>query len=137
MQVFEQAGVARLDWDGALRSLTVEWLSFADAAAFRAVMERALEEVRTRGALTWIAQASRAQGVLSAEEQQYIVSVAPRARELGLRAVVTVPPEASTLGQLSARRWQRNLTDPQWSVVEVATLEEALGYARQVRDAAG
>lgn len=136
-QVFERAGVGRIHWDGPLRCIVVEWESFADRAAFRALVDRALEELTARRALTWIADAQKAQGVVAAEEQEYLVGLIPKGRAAGMRALVTVPPEASTLGQLSARRWQRNLTDAQWSTAEVPTREEALEVARQVRDAAG
>jgi hypothetical protein len=132
MQVFEEPGIARVHWEASARAIRVEWLSFNPSSSLRKVLARGLTECQRHHAVAWIADTRTTRGAMLLEDQEWLAKVGLGAlRQAGLKAVITVTP-STALAAASNRRWQANLTSPEWSVLEVPTLEEALAYCARL-----
>ena len=135
MTIFEVPGVAIAHWEADVQCVRIEWLSFVNSSGFKEVMKRGVAECAARKAVGWIADTRNTKGMLSVDDQQFLVNYMPITRASGLRTIVTIRPRTGILTEMSNRRWQKNVADPTWSLVEVESLEEARAYCRKVKDA--
>ncbi|MBF5042432.1 hypothetical protein FGE12_08470 [Aggregicoccus sp. 17bor-14] len=132
MQLFEEPGIARAHWEPSARAVRVEWLAFTPSALIRKVAARGMKECQTHAARAWIADTRNTRGAMLLEDQEWLAKAGlPALRQVGIRAVITITP-TSALTAASNRRWQASLQSPEWSVVEVATLEEALALCAKL-----
>jgi len=92
-------------------------------------------ECAVRKAVGEIADTRNTQGRLSVDDPQFLVNSMPTTRASGLRTIVTLRSRTGILTEMSNRRWQKNVADPTWSLVEVESLEEARASCRKVKDA--
>jgi hypothetical protein len=136
MKLFDIGETAVAHWEADVQSVRMEWKSFMYPEGFREAMVRGVAECAARKALGWIADTRTTVGAMGPKEHEFLVGHLPVTRASGIRAIVTIRPQSSTLTKMSNRRWQKNVEDPSWSIVEVDSLEEAMDYLRQVGAAA-
>jgi hypothetical protein len=127
-------GVVSVRTDLTLKAVVVRWLRYDDFAV-KPALEEQLAQIQQHGLRTVIVDSSDAVGGYSPEMNRWVgVEFVPRMSTTQVRQIVTVVSHSS-LAEMSNREWQNGGRSSGLRMVEVSSMAEAEGLARQELDA--
>jgi hypothetical protein len=123
--------VVELVYDSAINSLVVNWSDLGPHDHLRECLHAQLDNVKSAGAKVILINTAKAHGIFERKDQEWFVShMVGELREAGVKAIVTVFPEA-ILPRLASRDWKQ--TGPQQGVnfIDALNLDMAREVAQQ------
>lgn len=124
-RLYSAKGAVRVSIDPALKAVFAVWNDFNVPRVFRPCLEAQAAAVEQWGARYVVVDLTRASGVPSQADQDFLCQeVIPRYERAGLAAIITVLP-ACALTAMGAQRWRRAGATYRFGMYETRTLSDA------------
>ena len=135
LPVYDAPGRLQIDWNFESKAIVSTWSTYSvTLEEFKeAVMHRAVNYAKARGAIAWISNASNAQGAFRQEIQTYIgEALFPRFAEAGFKYFISVLPK-NALTASAARSFARKIGPNGITLIEVPSVEAAIEFLKASR----
>lgn len=132
-KLYSAPSVVDVTFDASKRLVFAQWFNFAAPGHFRPCLDAQVVEVKRRAVDFIIVDVTKAAGLPTAEDQDYLVQqVFPIYRDFGVQGVISIVPAAG-LTKLGAARWQKSGAQFGFGMYETGSIDDARNLVKSLR----